>query len=169
MRAFREGRGRRLPALTDRLPLGPHGLRVSPVCLGMVGDPGAVVEAFDAGVNFFFVTADMHWPYYENLRRGLASLFARGGGVRDEVVVAAASYVTQPEFCSLPFLETIESLPGLDRIDLLVAGGVYAHEFLPRFRVYERHLAEGHFGAKALGASLHERAAAPTIGRRLVD
>ncbi|HEU4404641.1 MAG TPA: hypothetical protein VFS43_05050 [Polyangiaceae bacterium] len=169
MRPFREHRAGRLPALTDRLPLGARGLEVSPICLGIVGEPGAVVEAFDAGINFFFVTADMHWPVYESLRRGLTALFARGGGVRDEVVVASASYVTQPEFCSIPFREVLDAVPGLDRIDMPVAGGAYAHDFLPRYRVYEGHLARGRFGARAIGTTLHERRAAPTLGARLVD
>src|SRR4051812_39900076 len=69
-----------LPAPGDRLPLGDCGLKVSPFCLGMVGEPATVPAAFDAGVNFFFVTADMHWPLYEMTRRGLADLLARGGG-----------------------------------------------------------------------------------------
>jgi hypothetical protein len=169
MRPFRERRATQLPALTDRLPLGARGLEVSPFCLGMVTEPGVVVEAFDAGINFFFVTADMHWPLYEPLRRGLAMLLERGGGVRDAVVVAVAAYVTQPEFCVAPFHEVLDAVPGLGRIDVPVAGGAYAHDFLPRYRVYEAHRAEGRFGARALGATLHERALAPTLGGRLVD
>jgi hypothetical protein len=164
MLPFRERRAQRLPALSDRLPLGSRGLEVSPFCLGLVDEPGVVVEAFDAGINFFFVTADMHWPLYEPARRGLAALFARGGGVRDQVVVAAVAYVTQPEFCTAPFRELLEAVPGLGRVDLLVAGGVYLHDFLPRYRVYCEHLARGRFGARALGATLHDRAAAPVLG-----
>ena len=63
-----------LPRLTDRLALGESGLRVSPVCLGIVESPEVVPAAFDAGVNFFFVTADLHWPLYERTRRGLELL-----------------------------------------------------------------------------------------------
>src|SRR5436190_890300 len=59
-----------LPRMTDRLDLGSKGLRVSPFCLGRVKSPDTVLAAFDAGINFFFVTADMHWPGYENLREG---------------------------------------------------------------------------------------------------
>lgn len=169
MRPFRERRAHSLPALTERRPLGARGLEVSPFCLGMVDEPAAVVEAFDAGINFFFVTADMHWPLYEPTRRGLAMLLERGGGVRDELVVAATAYVTQPEFCRAPFREVLDAVPGLERIDMPVAGGVYAHDFLPRYRVYEAHLAQGRFGARALGATVHERKAAPMLGGRLVD
>src|SRR5262249_5979393 len=99
-----------LPRLTDRLPLGSAGLRVSPVCLGIVGEPATVPAAFDAGVNFFFVTADMHWPLYESARRGLADLLARVRGVREQVVVAGVCYPTQPEFCSMPFQELVAAV-----------------------------------------------------------
>ena len=71
-----------LPRLTDRIPLG-DGLLVSPVCLGAVPSPKVVPAAWEAGINFFFVTADMHWPMYEPLRRGLESLFKKPG-VRDQ-------------------------------------------------------------------------------------
>src|SRR5262249_12510537 len=115
-----------LPQLTARLPLGA-GLRVSPFCLGMTDDPNVIPAAFDAGINFFFVTADMHWPIYEATRRGLQMLFARGGGVRDDVVVGAVSYVTQPVFCHAPFAEVIDAIPGLGHLDLTIIGGAYAH------------------------------------------
>src|SRR5262245_34055395 len=93
------------PKLTDRLALGRKGLRVSPICLGLAYDAATVSAAFDAGVNFFFLTADMHWPLYEHTRRGVADLLSRGGGIRDQIVVAGACYPTQPEFCTMPFQE----------------------------------------------------------------
>src|SRR5262245_12778537 len=96
-----------LARFNDRLTLGHQGLRVSPFCLGLTCDAATVPAAFDAGVNFFFLTADMHWPLYEPTRRGLADLLARGGGIRDQVVVAAVSYPTQPEFASMPFHELV--------------------------------------------------------------
>ncbi len=80
-------RRRRLPRLSERLRLGRGGLEVSPFALGAVGSPACVGAAFEAGVNFFFVTADMHWPLYGPLRRGLRQLLARRG-VRDRIVVA---------------------------------------------------------------------------------
>jgi len=51
---------RELPRPADRLPLGTSGLEVSPICIGMVEDPRTIPAAFEAGINFFFVTADMH-------------------------------------------------------------------------------------------------------------
>ena len=59
-----------LPKLTERLTLGEGGLRVSPFCLGMVRSEDTTSAAFDAGINFFFLSADLHWPYYD-LARGL--------------------------------------------------------------------------------------------------
>src|SRR5678815_3815985 len=100
----------------DRVPVGASGLRVSPVCLGVTKSWRVVPEAFDAGINFFFVRTDLHWPVYQPLRKGLQELLSRGGGVRDEIVVAAASYVATPEFAALPFLELIASVRGLGRV-----------------------------------------------------
>jgi hypothetical protein len=136
------------------LPVG-----VSPVCLGLVGDPRVVPAAFDAGVNFFFVTADMHWPLYEKLRRGLELLFERGGGVRDEVVVGVVSYVTQPEFCHAPFHEVVAAIKGLERVDLAIAGGAYAADLLVRLGEYRAHQPEREPASRAIGASFHDRRA----------
>jgi hypothetical protein len=157
-----------LPRLTDRLTLG-SGLLVSPICLGMVPSPRVVLEAFEAGINFFFVTADMHWPLYEPLRRGLSQLFKKKG-TRDEVVVCATAYVTQPDFCEMPFEELVESIPGLGRLDVVTMGGVYGSDFGPRLPVYRRHREAGFLGAKAIGASFHERTTARlALEHELVD
>lgn len=148
------------PRLTDRLSLGESDLRVSPVCLGQVRDPTVVPAAFDAGINFFFITGDLHWPVYEQTRRGLALLLERGGGVRDDVVVAVCSYCTQPEFPVGALRETVQAVPGLDRVDVAVAGGAYGHELLHRYRIFERLRKERHVGTMAIGASFHDRQAA---------
>src|SRR5262245_60308201 len=87
---------RKLPALGDRQRIGKH-FEVSPFCFGLTRSPRAVCEAFDAGINFFFLTADLHWPSYEQNRRGLRMLLQRGGGIRDRLVIAAASYVGSAE------------------------------------------------------------------------
>jgi hypothetical protein len=152
----------RLPQFTDRLILGNRGLRVSPYCLGIVRSPETVEAAFDAGINFFFVTADMHWPLYEATRQGLRALLARGKSVRDQIVVAGVCYPTQPEFCSMPFHELLDAIPGLERLDVLLAGGAYAQEFADRLPVYLDHRRLGYLGARAIGATFHDRAAALT-------
>jgi aryl-alcohol dehydrogenase-like predicted oxidoreductase len=154
------------PKLENRLRLSTS-LEVSPFCVGAVGNPDAIGAAFDAGINFFFVTADMHWPFYEASRRGLAALFARGPSVRDRVVVAAVAYVTQPEFCHVPFDEVIESVPGLERLDVTVAGGSYRGDFATRAEQYALHK---HRGVRAFGTSFHDREmAAQAFAEDLVD
>lgn len=158
----------RLPLLTDRLSLA-SGLKVSPVCLGMVSDPRTVAAAFEAGINFFFLTADMHWPLYAPLREGLARLFKRRG-VRARVVVCATAYVTQPDFCELPFEEVVEAVPGLGHLDVLAMGGVSRADFGPRLPVYERHREQRFLGSRAIAASFHDRGIArAAVKRRLVD
>jgi hypothetical protein len=91
----------RVLELTDRYPLG-NGLQVSPFCLGLVGDPDVVPAAFEAGINFFFISADMHWPVYEQTRRGLAKLLRDKPEARDQIVLGLVAYVTQPEFSCVP-------------------------------------------------------------------
>lgn len=150
----------RLPGLADRLALGAAGLAVSPFCLGVVRDPRTVGAAFDAGINFFFVTADLHWPIYDGLRRGLADLLARDRSIRDQIVVAGCSYVAQPEFLRAPFRELVDAVPGLGRIDVLIAGGAYGHELAGRWPVYVEARRAGFLGARAIGASFHDRQAA---------
>ena len=155
-----------LPRLTDRLALGSEGLRVSPFGLGMVVDRATVPAAFDTGVNFFFVSADMHWPLYENTRRGLAELLARRGGIRDDMVVAGVCYPTQPEFGTAPFQELVDSVPGLKGLDVLLAGGVYGGEFRARRAVFEEHRQSGFLGNRAVGATFHDRPAARMAMRK---
>lgn len=160
---------RRLPSPSSRLTL-RRGLRVSPICIGIVGDPRTVEAAFEAGINFFFVTADMHWPLYAATRRGLRSLFRRGPSVRDEVAVAGVCYPTQPEFNEAPFEELVAAVPGLGRIDVAVMGGAYGSDFFVRQPVYARHRATRYAGIRAIGATFHDRAAvAPAMNHGLVD
>lgn len=142
------------------MTLGDTGLHVSPLCLGVVDDPATVEAAYDAGINFFFLTSDMHWPLYEGLRRGLTQLLERDTVNRCDIVVAAATYVAQPEFLWAPFEEVIAATRGLERIDVLVSGGTYQPDLEPRLEVLAANRDRGLVGAVALGASFHDRAAA---------
>jgi hypothetical protein len=154
---------RLLPRLTDRQPLGRSGLRVSPICLGAVPRADTVLAAFDAGINFFFLSADLHWPIYEGTRRGLEALLARGGGVREEIVVGVVSYLEEPLFQALQLHEVLGSVAGLDRIDLVIAGAVSSPaSFYSRLGPLSRARAAGHLGARASGASFHDRPLALT-------
>lgn len=154
-----------LPKLTDRLPLGTSGLRVSPFCCGMTFDDNVVPAAFEAGINFYFISADMHWPMYESIRKGLVDMLRAHPSRRDEIVVAAVCYVTQPEFCFAPFDEVLEAVPGLGHIDITVAGGSYAPEILTRIEIFKLHKAIEHAGARGIGASFHDR----KVARELLD
>lgn len=158
----------RLPATTDRIRLGGTEVQVSPVCIGMTASNDTYTAAFDAGINFFFLTTDMHWPLYEGARRSLVKLLERTP--RDEVVVAATCYPTQPEFCSVPFLELIDSVPGLDHIDVAVAGGVYQREWALRAPIYADHRSSSFAGTRAIGATFHDRkAVVPAIDADELD
>jgi len=157
---------RSLPRFAQRLTIGDD-LPVSPFCLGMVSDWRLIPQAFDMGINFFFVTTDMHWPLYEASRKGMKALFARKG-VRDQVAVAGTCYPTQAEFCIAPFQELVHSLPGLGYVDVLVAGGVYGPDLLTRTAVLRHVAAAGR--ARAVAASFHDRQAAiAAANHRVID
>ena len=139
---------RTLPKPTDRLPLGKSGLRVSPFCLGITSTPDTVVAAYEAGVNFFFITADLHWPLYDGVRKGLAKILDGNPSRRDELVVGVVSYLDEPLFSVLQFHEVINEIPGLDRVDLLIAGAVSNDQsFHSRLPAIERARNVRHNGA----------------------
>ena len=147
-----------LPKATSRIPLGRSGLRVSPICLGMTTSPDTVIAAYEAGVNFFFVTADLHWPLYDGVRKGLAKLLDGKPSRRDEIVVGVVSYLDNPLFSALQFHEVIGEVPGLQRVDLLIAGAVSSNEsFYPRVDAMSRARTSGHCGSRAIGATFHQR------------
>jgi hypothetical protein len=156
-----------LPRLKDRLVLGDTGLEVSPFCLGMVGRPGLIPAAYRAGINFFFLSADMHWPLYESARKGLRQLLKSSPKVRNKLVVAVVSYLTQPEFSWAPFEEVLQAVPELGHVDVAVIGGSYPADFLIRHKQYRLNRPGG---MKALGASFHDRTTAVSaVNRGLVE
>jgi hypothetical protein len=126
----------------------------------MVLTPETVEAAYDAGINCFFITADMHWPLYRHTRAGLEQLLSARPSVRDDIVVAVVSYTTQPEFCYAPFLEVLDEMPHLRRVDIGVMGGVYASDFTSRLEIYRDHLRTRHAGMVTIGATFHDRLAA---------
>lgn len=148
----------RLPRATDRYPLGTSGLSVSPLCLGMTS-PETVRAAFAAGINFFFISNDLHWPLYMPLMLGISDLLASGVG-RDEIVIAGVSYLSEPLFQYLQFNELLAAVPRLSRIDLLIAGAADEGNFLPRYKSLDRARGARQWGCGAIGASFHDRATA---------
>lgn len=148
-----------VPKPDDRSALGRSGLTVSPYCIG-ISTPETVLAAYEMGINFFFVTADLHWPLYEGVREGLRQLFKKKGA-RDEVVVAVVSYLEMPLFSALQFHEVIDVIPGMERVDVLVAGALPSDQALyARFNSIHTARANGHNGSRAIGGSFHHRAAA---------
>ncbi len=150
-----------LPQCSDRIRLGRSELEVSPVCLGIVGTADTVLAAYEAGVNFFFVTGDLHWPIYAPLRQGLVELFKSDSSIRQKIVVAVVSYLRQPMFSYLQFHEVIDSVPGLEYIDVVV-GGAVSDEFdsYERNRTLETARVTRHLGAQCSGCSFHDRRSA---------
>jgi len=162
---------RSLPNFEDRLVLAGGGFRVSPFCIGHVGSPDTIEAAFEAGINFFFVSADLHWPWYEGTRQGVRQLLKRRPAIRDQIVVAGVSYLMAPltEHC-LPFRELLDEIPELQRIDVLIAGAAYRQEYGERLPAYQKRRRENWLGARAIGMTFHDRAAARTAIRdRLID
>lgn len=149
----------RLPRLADRISVGP--LSVSPFCLGMVADWRMVPAAFRRGVNFFFVSSDLHWPRYEPLRRGLSALARQSPSAAAEVVVAMVSYVPYDDFVATSLAEGLQALgPELGEAALLVAGAVTGEDYDRRLATTRRLLGRAHLGARAVGMSFHDHEAA---------
>ena len=147
----------KLPQASDRLQLGNTGLFVSPFCIGITDSPETIVQAYELGINFFFISADLHWPIYEQTRRGIARLVHDSPSRRDEIVVAVVSYLDDPLFSALQFHEVINDVPGLQRVDVMIAGAVASDSSFSRVTALQQARARGHLGARAIGASFHQR------------
>ena len=148
---------RPLPRSSDRLRLRDTDLRVSPICIGATESPDTTIAAYEEGINFFFISGDLHWPRYAHTRAGLTRLLEGSPSRRDEIVVAAVSYLDEPFFGLLQFEEILESVPGLERIDVLLAGAVSSDFSLLRITSLQRARTRNHLGAAAIGASFHKR------------
>jgi len=120
----------------------------------------ALVAAFDLGVNFFFVSADAHWPLYEGVRRGLTKLLKGSASRRREIVIAVVSYLHDPFFAqSGVFHEAARAIPGAASADVLVAGAATAAN-LDRLVSLNTMRKSRLYGARGLGASFHDRKSA---------
>jgi hypothetical protein len=151
----------RLPKPSDRLPLGTSGLMVSPICLGHTSAE-TVIAAFDAGINFFFVSADAHWPFYAGVRTGLEKLLRDKIAKRSQIVLAIVSYLDNPLFHQTGvFGEVLNAIPASESADVLIAGATTSRNF-DRIDTLKKLRAAGRFGSRAIGASFHDRASALT-------
>lgn len=146
-----------LPKPSERLPLGTSGLTVSPLCIGMTQEPDTILHAYEAGVNFFFISADLHWPLYEATRSGIRKLLVGNTSRRDEIVVGVVSYLDEPLFRALQFDEVLAAVPGLERVDLLIAGAISGDHSFKRLKSLHQARARRHLGSRSIGATFHER------------
>ena len=90
--------------------------------------------------------------------------------IREQVVVAMVSYVTQPEFCAGALEEGLHAVAGLKSIDVAIVGGAYSQEFLTRLHLYRYIRDQGNLGNKATGTTFHDRMAAlMAMNHNLVD
>lgn len=120
------------PQVSDRIALrGSAGLAVSPVCIGMVQDPAVVVAAYDAGVNFFFLSGDLHWKAYEPLRVGLRHLSAARPASVDEAVVGVVTYLAQPDLMEGAWEDALREVDQFAN-KVLVVGGVFREDLQRR-------------------------------------
>jgi aryl-alcohol dehydrogenase-like predicted oxidoreductase len=145
------------PKASQRLPLRPTGLSVSPLCIGITGTPNTIVSAYEAGVNFFLLSCDLHWPLYEQTRLGLARLLKDNRARRDEIVVAGVSYLDEPMFRYLQFQEIVDSVPGLQRIDVLLAGAVSSDASFAKIGWLQKARSQNHVGCSGIGATFHAK------------
>lgn len=105
--------------------LGKTQLLVSPLGIGGGSGIGSedLLYAFDRGVNYFFYSSDLHHFIYHNSTAALKTLCGAGSSVRDKVVLATASYVTNPEKIIAVILDQFKEL-GVDYVDIFQWGWV---------------------------------------------
>ena len=90
--------------------------------------------------------------------------------MRDDVVVAVASYMTHPELAVRPHFEVVDAVKGLERVDLCVLGAVYEDELTRRVdgHAEQRSGAPPHVGP--LGVTCHDRSVVVrAVNEELVD
>lgn len=144
------------------------GLRVPRLCIGVVSDAATVTHAYANGCRFFFISSDLHFAAYDCTAAGIRRLLADGVD-RSTFVIGVCSYVTQPEFIAVSLAEGAARL-GDAGADLLIAGGCYAADTLPRTQILSELVANGFLNSRGVGATFHDRVAARTaVTRGLVD
>ena len=109
--------------------LGRTDLTVS--CLGLGGGGGISSEdtlyAFDQGINYFFYSSDLHHFLYQNMSGALRQLCGRGSSVREQVVLATATYIKSPEVAASVLFDQFHEL-GIDYIDVLFWGWIGSND-----------------------------------------
>lgn len=105
--------------------LGRTQLDVCPIGIGCgIGIASADVEyAIDRGVNYVFWSSDLHPTTYTPANEALRALCGRGSARRDSVVLAACSYLSDPEKIMAVVADQLLALR-LDHVDVFVWGWV---------------------------------------------
>ncbi len=148
---------------------GVSSVAVSPLCIGATSAE-CVIAAWDAGINFFFVTADMHWPLYEGLRQGLVRLAKECPEALEQAVIACVCYTAQPEFQTMPFEEVVTAIAPFKKIDVAVVGGSYEPDVEKRLKVLRDNVEKKRVTARFTASSFHDRTGAlKAINEGLAD
>lgn len=106
-------------------PLGKTGLQVSPLGIGAANgiDSQDVLYAFDQGINYFFYSSDLHHYHYQRAALALKKLCGHRSSVRDQVVLATVTYITDPEKLTAVLLDQFLELQ-VDYIDVFHWGWI---------------------------------------------
>jgi aryl-alcohol dehydrogenase-like predicted oxidoreductase len=105
--------------------LGRTDLQVLPIGLGCgMGISSADLEyAIDRGINYVFWSSDLHPTTYSRANDALSAFCGKGSARRDRVVLAACSYVCDPEKIMGVVVDQLSALK-LDHVDVFVWGWV---------------------------------------------
>ncbi len=141
----------RLPRFSDRCSLRGLDIEVSHYLITVVETPDVVERAFEKGINFFLLGADLHWPMYEATRIGLRRIL-QASGVRQKIVVAGMSFVNVTNGARAAFREIVKAVPELEALDVLVIGSAGCHDFISRLQEYETYIEKGWIKARSIGA-----------------
>jgi aryl-alcohol dehydrogenase-like predicted oxidoreductase len=108
-----------------RTRLGRTGLSVCPIGIGCgMGISSADIEyAIDRGLNYVFYSSDLHSQTYQNARDVLREYCRRGSARRDSVVLAACSYLCDPEKIFGAIVDQLSALR-IDHVDVFFWGWV---------------------------------------------
>jgi aryl-alcohol dehydrogenase-like predicted oxidoreductase len=112
-----------------RRKLGKTGLEVSPIGIG--GGNGISNEdllyAFDRGINYFFFSSDLHHFSYRKSAEAIKTLCGGKSAVRDQVVLATVTYMSNPEKLIGAVIDQISELQ-VDYIDVFHWGWITEKE-----------------------------------------
>lgn len=112
-------------ALSSYVRLGRTELDVCPIGIGCgIGVTSADVEyAIERGINYLFWSSDLHPTTYSPAREALRGYCRKGSAQRDKVVLAACSYLCDPEKVMAAVADQLVALK-IDHVDVFFWGWV---------------------------------------------